>query len=157
MHDLRCCCWLQHSNRQAVHAVLHVTEDSLRVVDNDTKGLIVDQTIERVSFCAPDKNYEGGFSYICRDGTTRRWMCHGFIATKDSVRPTLPKVWVLSSLTFSYHVFSLYLVPEEVFHHSLKSFPSSVKVWLESKGGQAMWRRKFCKKNGSKLCVNQLK
>lgn len=46
--------------------------------------MIVDQTIEKVSFCAPDRNHERGFSYICRDGTTRRWMCHGFLATKDS-------------------------------------------------------------------------
>lgn len=56
----------------------------MRVVDDDTKGLIVDQTIEKVSFCAPDRNHERGFSYICRDGTTRRWMCHGFLASKDS-------------------------------------------------------------------------
>lgn len=54
------------------------------MVDDDTKGLIVDQTIEKVSFCAPDRNHERGFSYICRDGTTRRWMCHGFLANKDS-------------------------------------------------------------------------
>lgn len=58
--------------------------DGLRVVDDETKGLIVDQTIEKVSFCAPDRNHERGFSYICRDGTTRRWMCHGFLACKDS-------------------------------------------------------------------------
>lgn len=64
--------------------MLHVSGDGLRVVDDDTKGLIVDQTIEKVSFCAPDRNHERGFSYICRDGTTRRWMCHGFLAHKDS-------------------------------------------------------------------------
>lgn len=58
--------------------------DGLRVVDDDTKGLIVDQTIEKVSFCAPDRGDNRGFSYICRDGTTRRWMCHGFLASKDS-------------------------------------------------------------------------
>ena len=44
----------------------------------------MDQTIEKVSFCAPDRNHDRGFSYICRDGTTRRWMCHGFIAAKDT-------------------------------------------------------------------------
>lgn len=54
------------------------------MVDEDTKGLLVDQTIEKVSFCAPDRSHERGFSYICRDGTTRRWMCHGFLASKDS-------------------------------------------------------------------------
>lgn len=46
----------------------------------------MDQTIEKVSFCAPDRNYDKAFSYICRDGTTRRWMCHCFMALKDSVR-----------------------------------------------------------------------
>ncbi|CAL8360638.1 unnamed protein product [Merluccius merluccius] len=46
--------------------------------------LIVDQTIEKVSFCAPDRNYDKAFSYICRDGTTRRWICHCFMALKDS-------------------------------------------------------------------------
>ena len=76
---------LQGSKRKNVRALLHVSGDGLKVVDDDTKGLIVDQTIEKVSFCAPDRNYERGFSYICRDGTTRRWMCHGFIAIKESV------------------------------------------------------------------------
>lgn len=63
---------------------MHVSGDGLRVVEDETKGLIVDQTIEKVSFCAPDRNHERGFSYICRDGTTRRWMCHGFLALRES-------------------------------------------------------------------------
>lgn len=75
---------LRNSRRRAIRAQLHVSGDGLRVVEDDTKGLIVDQTIEKVSFCAPDRNHERGFSYICRDGTTRRWMCHGFLAGKDS-------------------------------------------------------------------------
>lgn len=64
--------------------VLYVSADALRVVDEISKGLIVDQTIEKVSFCAPDRNHEKGFAYICRDGTTRRWLCHGFLARKES-------------------------------------------------------------------------
>nr|CAG4642661.1 EOG090X09VR [Evadne anonyx] len=75
---------LRNSRRRPVKGVLHVSGDGLRVAEEDTKGLIVDQTIEKVSFCAPDRNHEKGFSYICRDGTTRRWMCHGFLASKDS-------------------------------------------------------------------------
>lgn len=74
---------LRNSRRRAVRAMLHVSGDGLRVVEEDTKGLIVDQTIEKVSFCAPDRNHERGFSYVCRDGTTRRWMCHGFLAARD--------------------------------------------------------------------------
>ncbi|CAG5117177.1 unnamed protein product [Candidula unifasciata] len=66
-------------------AVLYVSGDAIRVVDEISKSMIVDQTIEKVSFCAPDRSHEKGFAYICRDGTTRRWMCHGFLATKESV------------------------------------------------------------------------
>ncbi|KAJ0063891.1 hypothetical protein NL108_013174 [Boleophthalmus pectinirostris] len=75
---------LKASGKKTVKAVLWVSADGLRVVDDKTKDLIVDQTIEKVSFCAPDRNYDKAFSYICRDGTTRRWMCHCFMAIKDS-------------------------------------------------------------------------
>ncbi|XP_064104419.1 protein numb-like isoform X3 [Macrobrachium nipponense] len=75
---------LRNSRRRPLRGMLYVSGDGLRVVDDETKGLIVDQTIEKVSFCAPDRNHEKGFSYICRDGTTRRWMCHGFIAVKET-------------------------------------------------------------------------
>ncbi|NP_001158474.1 numb homolog [Saccoglossus kowalevskii] len=71
-------------DKKKVRAVLWVSSDGLRVVDEDSKGLIVDQTIEKVSFCAPDRRHERAFSYICRDGTTRRWLCHAFIAVRDS-------------------------------------------------------------------------
>lgn len=47
-----------------MRAVLHVSGDGLRVVEEETKGLIVDQTIEKVSFCAPDRNHERGFRYV---------------------------------------------------------------------------------------------
>ncbi|CAF0910742.1 unnamed protein product [Rotaria sp. Silwood1] len=67
-----------------IKAVLHISGDALRVVDETNKGLIVDQTIEKVSFCAPDRHHDKGFAYICRDGTTRRWLCHGFLAIKES-------------------------------------------------------------------------
>jgi len=71
--------------KKKIRAVLHVSPDALRVVEDSTKALLLDQTIEKVSFCAPDRNYERAFSYICRDGTTRRWLCHSFFAVKESV------------------------------------------------------------------------
>ena len=76
---------LKTSKKRAIKSILYVNGDGLRVVDFETKGLLLDQTIEKVSFCAPDHNYDRGFSYICRDGTTRRWMCHGFMAIKETV------------------------------------------------------------------------
>jgi len=75
---------LKNSKKKAIKSILYVNGDGLRVVDYETKGLLLDQTIEKVSFCAPDHNYDRGFSYICRDGTTRRWMCHGFMAVKET-------------------------------------------------------------------------
>jgi numb-like protein len=58
------------------------------VVDETNKTLLVDQTIEKVSFCAPDRHHENGFAYICRDGTTRRWLCYCFMAIKDTLKGT---------------------------------------------------------------------
>ncbi|XP_016340920.1 protein numb homolog isoform X2 [Sinocyclocheilus anshuiensis] len=78
------CSFAVKVGKKAVRAVLWVSADGLRVVDDKTKDLILDQTIEKVSFCAPDRNFEHAFSYICRDGTTRRWICHCFMAIKDS-------------------------------------------------------------------------
>lgn len=66
--------------RKTIRGTLFVSGDGLRVVDGETRGLIVDQTIEKVSFCAPDRTDDRGFAYICREGATRRWMCHGFTA-----------------------------------------------------------------------------
>lgn len=63
---------------------LHISGNGLRIVDKETKALIADHCIEKVSFCSVDLENEHGISYIYRDGTTCRWMCHGFLATKDS-------------------------------------------------------------------------
>jgi len=65
-------------------ASLQVSSDGLRVVEKGTGGMLVDQVIEKVSFCAPDRNYARGFAYISRDGASRRWVCHGFMAKRDS-------------------------------------------------------------------------
>jgi len=75
---------LKSSKEKKVKGTLHVSGDGLRVVDNKKKGMLVDQVIEKVSFCAPDRNYSRGFAYISRDGTSRRWVCHGFMARKDT-------------------------------------------------------------------------
>ena len=55
------------------------------IVTSMFQSLVIDQTIEKVSFCTPDPSNERVFSYICRDGTTRRWICHCFIAMRDTV------------------------------------------------------------------------
>ncbi|KAM7540626.1 hypothetical protein Aperf_G00000033974 [Anoplocephala perfoliata] len=75
---------LRKSKKKAQRAILYVSGDALRVSDEISKHLIVDQTIEKVSFCAPDRGHDKGFAYICRDGATRRWMCHAFLAVKES-------------------------------------------------------------------------
>ena len=102
---------LKSSKKKSVKAILYINGDGLRVVDYETKGLLLDQTIEKVSFCAPDHNYERGFSYICRDGTTRRWICHGFMAVKETVSilsatPTTPSFVSLSIMVIRVVEFS---------------------------------------------------
>lgn len=63
-------------------AVIWISPDSLRVVDKN-KNLLIDQTIEKVSFCAPDSNHVKAFSYICRDGALRKWWCYSFTTRKN--------------------------------------------------------------------------
>jgi numb-like protein len=77
---------LDRDKKKPIKAILYVSGDSLRVVDESNKTLLVDQTIEKVSFCAPDRHHESGFAYICRDGTARRWLCHGFLAIKETLK-----------------------------------------------------------------------
>lgn len=78
----------EKEKKKSIKAILYVSGDSLRVVDEANKTLLVDQTIEKVSFCAPDRHHENGFAYICRDGTTRRWLCYCFMAIKDTLKGT---------------------------------------------------------------------
>ena len=92
------------------------------------KGLIVDQTIEKVSFCAPDRNSERGFAYICRDGTSRRWMCHCFFALKETVITAPCFVFLLSwNCNWRYHS---HPVHHFICHFSVKSVAFSALMLL---------------------------
>ena len=73
---------LLQTRKKSTKGKLHVTGDGLRVVDKKG-GMLVDQVIEKVSFCAPDRNHHHGFAYISRDGTSRRWLCHGFMSRQE--------------------------------------------------------------------------
>ncbi|CAH8606559.1 unnamed protein product [Dicrocoelium dendriticum] len=75
---------LRKSKKKPQKAILYVSGDALRVSDDVSQHLMVDQTIEKVSFCAPDRSHDKGFAYICRDGASRRWICHAFLAVKES-------------------------------------------------------------------------
>ena len=75
---------LKKSKKKAISATLHVSGDGLRVVEKKSSGMLVDQVIEKVSFCSPDRNCDKGFAYICRDGTSRRWLCHCFLSKDET-------------------------------------------------------------------------
>lgn len=72
------------AGKKKQRVTLSVTEETIRVTDDQTKIMVLDQVIEKVSFCTPDPHDEKLFSYICRDGTSRRWLCHSFKGIKDS-------------------------------------------------------------------------
>lgn len=61
---------------------LTISKGGIRIVDDTTKMLAVDQPINKISFCSPDAYNPRIFSYIARDGVTRRWICHVFVAAK---------------------------------------------------------------------------
>ena len=62
--------------------LLNVSTDGIRIFDLATKTMVVDQPIQKISFCSPDQQNDRIFSYIAREGTTRRWICHVFVAFK---------------------------------------------------------------------------
>lgn len=66
----------QRKERNKKRALLCISPETIRLIKEKNKQLILDQTIEKVSFCAPDSTYTKAFSYICRDGATKSWMCH---------------------------------------------------------------------------------
>ncbi|KAF3815375.1 hypothetical protein GH733_016757 [Mirounga leonina] len=72
------------TGKKAGKAVLWASASGLRVVDEKTKDLTVEQTTETVSSCAPQRTFDRAVSDISRDGTTGRWICHCFLAVKDT-------------------------------------------------------------------------
>lgn len=74
---------LKSSKQKHVKAVLYISGDGFRLVDEKTRGLILDQVVEKVSFCSPIKDFERGFTYICRDSSSQRWLCHAFSAANE--------------------------------------------------------------------------
>ena len=69
----------QRKERNKKRALLCISPETIRLIKEKNKQLILDQTIEKVSFCAPDSTYTKAFSYICRDGATKSWMCHRYV------------------------------------------------------------------------------
>lgn len=63
--------------------IFQVTGDQLRAIDETTSDLVLDQPVEKVAFCSPDRNNDRGFAYICRDSVAKKWICHGFLTLKD--------------------------------------------------------------------------
>ncbi|OAF65924.1 PTB domain adapter protein CED-6 [Intoshia linei] len=69
--------------KRSIRAIFYISGVSLRIVDEIYSSLLIDQVIDKVSFCTPDRYHRRGFAYICREGYTRRWMCHAFMTIKE--------------------------------------------------------------------------
>jgi hypothetical protein len=61
---------------------LNISTEGIRAVELSSKSLVIDQPIHKISFCSPDPNNDRIFSYICREGSTKRWLCYVFVAFK---------------------------------------------------------------------------
>ncbi|KAI0986099.1 hypothetical protein GJ496_003520 [Pomphorhynchus laevis] len=69
-------------NRKPRKMALRISNDSIRVTDKLLKSLIIDQAIEKISYCCPDRHRKNGFAYICRDCVCKTWNCHAFLTAK---------------------------------------------------------------------------
>ncbi|KAL3312041.1 hypothetical protein Ciccas_009373 [Cichlidogyrus casuarinus] len=76
--------------RKSRPAVLVVGGTSLKVYQHGGHNILLDQTIDKVSFCAPDRKNDRGFGYICRDGVAQKWICHAFLSIGDQVNVSFP-------------------------------------------------------------------
>lgn len=63
--------------------IFQVRGEHLKTVNEENGELLMDQLVERVSFCSPNRQDVKGFAYICRDSATRSWVCHVFISLKE--------------------------------------------------------------------------
>ncbi|EDV28781.1 uncharacterized protein TRIADDRAFT_19677 [Trichoplax adhaerens] len=73
---------MKNHKRKKTSLVINI--NGVRVTDENTKQLLLDQTVEKISFCTPDPKDDRLFSYICRDGTSMKWLCHSFLTDKAS-------------------------------------------------------------------------
>ncbi|XP_050442277.1 protein numb homolog [Adelges cooleyi] len=64
-------------------AVLWITGYELRVVEKESKDLILAQIIENVYFCSSTVERSKQFFYTSKDVHCDRWWCHLFIAKND--------------------------------------------------------------------------
>lgn len=60
-----------------------VRADYLRSVDVETEEIVFEQPIEKVSFCSPFPGHTRLFSFIARDTTAKKWVCHCFASLKE--------------------------------------------------------------------------
>jgi hypothetical protein len=62
-------------------AHLLITSDHLTVIDDETQNVIVEDTIQSISYCAAHRRREKYFAYITRLSPQQRsWTCHAFSA-----------------------------------------------------------------------------
>lgn len=58
--------------------IMIITGEYCRLINLKNKELILDQIMEKISFCTPDPFDPYLFSFICRDGVSKKWICHCF-------------------------------------------------------------------------------
>ncbi|KAI6645641.1 Protein numb [Oopsacas minuta] len=68
--------------KNKTRGLLKIYAHGLTLVEEKSSALLINQTIEKVSFCCALPSNDRIFTYIARDSFTRQWLCHAFVTTK---------------------------------------------------------------------------
>ncbi|KAH3728024.1 low density lipoprotein receptor adapter protein 1-A-like [Dreissena polymorpha] len=71
--------------KKLVKVSLKVTPHGIKVVDMDSKDMLFDVSIYRISFCTADKNHDKIFAFIARNTINETMECHAFYCAKQKI------------------------------------------------------------------------
>ncbi|XP_060568803.1 low density lipoprotein receptor adapter protein 1-like [Ruditapes philippinarum] len=64
---------------------LKVSPSGIKVTDMDSKQLLMDVSIYRISFCTADRNHDKLFAFIARNSINETMECHAFYCAKEKI------------------------------------------------------------------------
>lgn len=64
---------------------LKVSPHGIKVTDMESKEILIDVSIYRISFCTADKNHDKLFAFIARNSINETMECHAFYCAKQKI------------------------------------------------------------------------
>lgn len=92
---------------------LRISGESLRLVNEQTRTLVADEPLEKVSFCMADRTHRRAFCFVSREATSNAWLLHAF-KTQSSRGAAVVGERVCHAIGFAFQVCSDKQKPESL-------------------------------------------